>query len=141
MLAMSRTTEVRFVETRGLALTVLCIASYLAGLRLWRLAQGIPGKSEWIYPLNSWLPNWAAVILNIFTYGFFAGFFIYVIIRWKGLERIIFAILFGQGLISPLRQFLPSPMATTVVWVQAFAGAVMFLAALKLFLQLPKQRT
>jgi len=129
----------RLIGTRGRAIAVLCFVAYLAGMRLWRFVQHRAEKSAWIYPTDSWLPNWVAVPLNVFTYGMFVAFLVVVLYRWRGSERVIVAVLIAQILVSPLRQYLSLSMAATMLWIQAFAALVMFLAALSLYLRLSAQ--
>jgi len=64
--------------------------------------------------------------------AFFAG----VVRRWERAERVVAAILVAEILVSPARQFLPAVAAEAVVWIQAFAELVMFLAAVHLSLSI-----
>jgi hypothetical protein len=131
----------RFIQTRGQAIVVVFSALLLVGSRFWRTILHQRAESGWIYPFNSWLPNWTALLANIFTYALFAAFFAGVVTQWRGTERVIAAILIAEVLVSPARQYLPPAAAEAVVWIQAFAELVMLFGAVHLYLSISESKS
>lgn len=97
-------------------------------------------KSHWIFPLNSFLPNWVAIALNLATYGLIAVCLVSVIRSYKGSERILFAILISEVLTVPLKVLVSAPFAILLLWMQAFGSVVMFFAAVHIFLDLEEKK-
>ena len=126
------------IRTPRVALVILIAAACFAASKLWHLTLGPQPRANWIYPLNSFLPNWAAVAMNVFTYGLFALLLIEILRDHRGAERTLLAICFAEVLIVPARRYAPGPISTVIVFVQAFGALIMFLAAVQLFLRTRK---
>lgn len=133
--------EPKLICTPGIAVAALCVTLLLTVRRFGSIIAGHPDQSEWIYPINSWLPNWLAMAANIGTYSLFAWALIFIPPRLRGGERLIVAILLALVLISPLRQYLSPSLSTTVRWIQAFGNLIMFLASIRLYLEIVGQRS
>ena len=131
-------TKAGLIKTRGQAGAVVCVTLFLAGHRFWELAKHGQPKSDWYY---SGFSKWFDLPANVLTYILFAAFFITAIREFRGTERIILAILIGEVLVSPIRQYLPLTIAQAVVWIQASAGLVMLLAAIRLFLSVSEKQS
>jgi hypothetical protein len=124
----------KLINTRGAAIAALCVTLFLAARQFWSIVERHTDRPEWIYPLNSWLPNWLAITGNIFTYGLFGLSLVTVVRTFEGAERVILAILIAEVLISPIRQFVPHLLSEAILCAQAFGSLAMFFAAIHLFL-------
>ena len=133
--------KAKLINTRGAAIAALCVTLLLAGRRFWSIVEHHSDKSEWIYPLNTWLPNWLAIAGNIITYGLFGVLLVTVLREFEGAERVMLAILIAEVLVSPIRQFVPHRLSEALVWTQAFGSMAMFFAAVHLLLCLPERRS
>lgn len=121
-------------------MAALCITGYLAGRRLWSIAAHARSQPNWIFPFNSYLPNWAALVLNLVIYGAFALFLVEVLRHFRGTEGTLLAVLISETLLAALRNLVPVPAATAILWVQSFGNLVMFFAAIHIFLSIPARK-
>lgn len=122
------------IRTPRLALVILIVAACDAASRLWHLTFAPQPRADWIYPLHWFLPNWAAVAMNVLTYGGFAAMLVEILRELRGAERTLLAICLAEVLIAPVKRYAPSVVTTAIVWAQAFGALIMFLAAVQLFM-------
>jgi hypothetical protein len=124
------------IRTPRGALVVLIVAAYYAAWQLWHFTLAPQPRAHWIFPLHSLGSNWPAVAMNVFIYGLFLVMLVGFLRDLRGAERILFAIGAGEVLIVPVQRYASAPIATAIVWAQAFGALVMFLAAVQLFQRL-----
>ncbi len=139
-----REIETKFINTRGAAIAALFVAMFLVGSRFWSLIKHRPPTSGWIYPVNSWLPNWLAITGNRLRHtGSLCFSSLACVLREpaSGTERVILAIMVAETLVSPIRQFVPAPLAEALLRVQAFGNLVMFLGTVHLFLHISERQS
>lgn len=118
------------IATRRRAVVAMCFAGYFAGGSFWSLlnshrAQG-PG---WIFPFNSFWPNWVEASLDLWIYGFMIWLLVVACTRLKNEERVFFAVWIAEILVSPFNSLLPASFAAAVPWLKWFGDIVMLVAA------------
>ena len=125
-----------FITSPWLALLLLLFIAYDAAWRLWHLAMQPSTRPNWIFPLHAFLPNWAAVVMNVFTYTALTATLVAILRGTRGAERALLAICLAEVLIVPAKGYVPLPVATAIVWGQALGALIMLLAAVQVLLRI-----
>ncbi len=114
--------------------------AYFTARGLWDLFLHKPRNSGLLFPLNSILPMWTAVALNLTIYAFLLYLLVDVCRNCRGGERVLLSAWIGAALLDPLKILAPA-YAAGIQGLQATGMAVAFLGALAIYRKLPAHRT
>ncbi|MDR3773754.1 MAG: hypothetical protein P4L26_10430 [Terracidiphilus sp.] len=110
--------------------------AYFTARGFWDLFLHKPRNSGLLFPLNSILPMWTAVALNLTIYAFLLYLLVDVCRNCRGGERVLLSAWIGASLLGPLEILAPTD-AAGIHGLQAAGMAVAFLGALAIYRKLP----
>jgi hypothetical protein len=129
--------KLRLIHTKYGALFALRSSGYVAALVFRNVLSHSRHKSEWLLDLHFILPTWAKAGVNLVFYACLVWVITLLYRMAQGKERIFLGAWVTSFFLGQIQNLVSASTASAMEYAKALAMAVVFLAAVDIFLRMP----
>ncbi|MGD0631091.1 MAG: hypothetical protein ABR987_17320 [Terracidiphilus sp.] len=126
------------LTTRRRAMVALCCAGYFAVNKCLFLFVFRPGYFFGFRIADSTHTGLALLTLDVLICGMFIYALVEVCRRFRGAERVLFAMLMGNCLLSPIKNLVSKPLPNFLAWTQLIVDLIMLVVAFNIYRSTPE---